>query len=83
MTVSPWYILSVPLAILTSFFAQPNLNAADGCLSYLVMICGFVLLSFHKLLAQAILCGVAGSFYLSAIEKRITAIPADEDENFS
>lgn len=77
---SRWYLVSLPFIWLGSICAQPNMNLVQGCLAYLAMICGFILLAVFKPLGIAILGGATLGFYLSAIEKRLRARLVQEDE---
>lgn len=70
---SSWWYLSIPFLVIGWFSATPNLNMADGCLGYLFMMAGFVLLGFHRPSGLAISAGAIAGFYLSALEMRITA----------
>ena len=72
---TPWWYLSIPLIVVGWFCATPNLNMADGCLAYLCIVGGFVLLGFHRPSGFAIVAGVMAGFYLSAVEMRVTAKP--------
>ncbi|QQL44094.1 hypothetical protein [Sulfuriroseicoccus oceanibius] len=72
---SPWWLLSIPFIWIGWICAAPNLNLANGLLAYLSMICGFVLMLFHEPSGAAIAGGAAASFYLCALEMRVTAKP--------
>ena len=76
--ISGWFLLSLPLIWLASSCAQPNLNLINGCLAYVGMIIGFVLLAWHKPAGTAVLFGTMAGFYLSAIEKWVRAEPVRE-----
>ncbi|MDD2238208.1 MAG: hypothetical protein PHG65_13470 [Kiritimatiellae bacterium] len=79
ITQSAWWFLSVPLVAVGWMCAAPNLNLADGMLAYLAIFTGFILLKFHEQSGLAVLAGAAVSFYLCAIEMRVTAKPYDPD----
>ena len=66
-----WYLVGLPFVWVGSVCAQPNMNLANGCLAYVAMMLGFILLFFFPPLGKAILCGAGAGFYLSAIEKRM------------
>ena len=66
--VSGWFFLSLPFIWLNSLCAQPNINLADGCLAYLSILFGFVLIFFFKPIGLAILFGALLGFYFSAFE---------------
>ena len=70
---SVWWLLAIPFVFLGSICAQPNLNAADGCLAYVSAVAGMVLTVFHEPSGYSIVCGVVSSFYLSALEKFLRA----------
>jgi hypothetical protein len=76
--VSWWFMVSLPFIWLGSVSAQPNLNLANGCLAYLAMIVGFVVLALYRPLGIAILAGAMSGFYVSAIEKWIRMRPAPD-----
>jgi hypothetical protein len=76
--VSWWFLAALPFIWLGSVCAQPNLNLANGCLAYLVMIVGFALCVFFRPLGFAIVAGAMSGFYVSAIEKRLRARPAPD-----
>src|SRR5476649_2002269 len=73
-----WYLLALPFIWLGSVCSAPNLNLANGCLTYLAMIVGFVLVAFFRPVGLAILFGAMSGFYLSAIEKWIRMRPVDD-----
>ncbi len=75
-----WYLAALPFIYLGSVCAQPNLNLANGCLAYLAMIVGFIVITFFRPLGGAILLGSMCGFYFSAAEKWIRARPAPEAE---
>lgn len=76
--LSWWFLIALPFVYLGSICAQPNLNLADGCLAYLAMILGFILLAFFKPVGIPILLGTVSSYYASAVEKwmRMRPVPA-------
>jgi len=78
---SPWWLLAIPFAVLASVCGQPNMNLADGCLAYLAIIIGIGLTFLHKPSGGAIWIGTLVSFYLSALEKRLTARPVYADDS--
>jgi hypothetical protein len=57
------------------------MNLADGCLAYLAIIIGIGLTFLHKPSGGAIWIGTLVSFYLSALEKRLTARPVYADDS--
>lgn len=75
---SVWYVAALPFIWLGSICAQPNLNLADGCLAYLAIVVGFVMLALFRPLGVAILAGAVSGLYASAIEKRIRMRPASD-----
>jgi hypothetical protein len=79
-----WFLAAVPCVWLASLCAQPNLNFANGCLAYVLMIVGVVLMRLFLPLGSAVLAGTVCGFYLSAIEKwifmREAATPEWDDE---
>jgi hypothetical protein len=77
--VSPWWLLSIPFAVLASLCGQPNLNLVDGCLAYLAIMIGFGITFFHRPSGAAICIGTLASFCLSGFEKRLTAKPVYGD----
>ena len=77
---SAWWLLSIPFIWVGWICAAPNLNLANGMLAYLSMIGGFILMQFHEPSGAAIAAGAAASFYLCALEMRITAKPYDPSQ---
>jgi hypothetical protein len=73
-----WFLTSLPFIWLGSICAAPNLNLANGCLAYLSIIFGFVVLAFFRPLGFAILVGAMAGFYASAAEKWIRMRPAPD-----
>ena len=74
-TYSTWWLAAIPCAILASLSAQPNMNLADGCLSYFVLVVGVVILFFHPLLGGSIIISMAISYVFSVLEKNLRAKP--------
>ena len=74
---SAWSFLAIPFLAIGWIGASPNLNFADGMLSYLSMIGGLILLQVHEPSGAAVLGGTAAAFYLSSLEMRLTAQPWD------
>jgi hypothetical protein len=68
----------VPFIWLGSVCGQPNLNVADGCLAYLAMLAGIVILVFFRQLGTAIFAGSMSGFYLSSLEKRLRMRPSED-----
>jgi hypothetical protein len=52
---SLWALAALPFIYLGSISAQPNLNLANGCLAYLAMVAGFLVLALFRPLGFAIL----------------------------
>jgi hypothetical protein len=75
-----WALAALPFICLGSISAQPNLNLANGCLAYLAMVAGFLVLALFRPLGFAILGGAMSGFYVSAVEKWIRMRPAPEAE---
>jgi hypothetical protein len=75
ITVSPWWLLSIPFVAIGAVFTAPNLNFFNGLPSYLSMLAGIILMRFHAPSGSAVLAGAAASFYGSALEMRILAKP--------
>ena len=75
---SSWFLASLPFIWLGSVCAQPNLNLANGCLAYLAILVGFVILVVYRPLGLPILVGALGGFYASAFEKWIRMRPSPE-----
>ena len=75
-----WALAALPFIYLGSVCAQPNLNLANGCLAYLAMIAGFIVLALFRPLGFAILGGAMSGFYASAIEKWMRMRPVPEAE---
>ena len=73
-----WFLATLPFIWLGSVCAQPNLNLADGCLTYLAVIAGLIVMAFFKPLGQAILAGVTSGYLLSALEKLLRLRPAPD-----
>ena len=76
--VSSWWLLSIPFVAIGTMFSAPNLNMFNGLPSYLSMVVGFAIMTFHKPSGLAILAGAMTSFYLSALEIWIFAKPYHE-----
>ena len=76
--LSWWFLVALPFVYLGSICAQPNLNLADGCLVYLAILLGFILLVFFKPVGVPILLGAVSRYYASAVEKwmRMRPVPA-------
>lgn len=70
---SMWWLLAIPFAILASICAQPNLNLSDGCLACFSIFIGFGIAFLHWPSGVAIFAGTIVSYFLSAIEKTLTA----------
>jgi len=77
---SPWFFAALPFIWLGSICAQPNLNLANGCLAYLAMLLGVIVLAVFRPLGIAILGGAISGFYVSAIEKGTRMRPAADAE---
>lgn len=77
---SLWWMASIPFIWLGSVCAQPNLNLADGCLSYVAAGIGLIVLLFHPALGQAIFTGVICGYIAGFIEKLITMKPISKDK---
>jgi len=75
-----WWLVAIPFVWLGSICAAPNLNLADGCLSYLAAGAAFIILRYHPPLGQAILTGVIAGYAAGFAEKMITKKPAPKDE---
>jgi len=75
ITQSAWWFLALPFVAIGWMCAAPNLNLANGMFAYLSMIAGFILLRIHEQSGLAVLGGAAGSFYLCALEMRLTTKP--------
>ena len=73
-----WFLAALPFIWLGSVCAQPNLNLAQGCLAYLAMFCGFVVIAFFAPLGIAIGVGSMTGLYLSALEKWMRMRPLSE-----
>lgn len=73
-----WFLAALPVIWLGSVCAQPNLNLADGCLTYLAMIVGAIVTAWFRPLGIAILSGAFSGFIASAIKKRIRMRPAPD-----
>ncbi len=56
------------------------MNLADGCISYLALVAGVVILFFHPLLGGSIFIGTATSYVFSVLEKNLRAKPIYEDD---
>jgi hypothetical protein len=74
-------LLALPFVWLGSICAQPNLNLANGCLAYLAILVGIILVGFHVATGIPILFGTLAGFYLSAAEKWIRARPLPESRD--
>ena len=79
--ISPWCLLAMPFIYLGSVCAAPNLNLADGFLAMVTIALGFALTSVHKEAGEAVVLGTWVSWFFSAVEKRIRAVPAYDDES--
>lgn len=77
--LSWWALVAIPFIWLGAFCSSTNLNCADGCLSYISMYSGLVLMFFFKPLGIAIATGAVLGYYFSSYEKLIRAHPADDD----
>jgi hypothetical protein len=75
---SPWFLAALPFIWLGSICASPNLNLANGCLAYLAIIVGVILITVFRPLGIAILAGAATGLYASAIEKWMRMRPAPD-----
>ena len=73
--VSPWWLFSIPFVIIGAVFTAPNLNLADGFLSYLSMVIGLIVTCFQAPSGLAMLVGTVASFLGSALEMRVRAKP--------
>lgn len=81
ISVTSWYLAAIPFIWLGAICSAPNLNLANGCLSYLAMIFGYFTAMLFEPMGNAILFGSVCGFYLGAIEKHLRMRPApDEDE---
>jgi hypothetical protein len=73
-----WFLAALPFIWLGSICAQPNLNLANGCLAYVAIIAGFIMLALFRPLGIAIMAGAISGLYASAIEKWIRMSPAPD-----
>jgi hypothetical protein len=81
ITVSWWWLAAIPFIWLGSICAQPNLNLADGCLTYLSVGAALVVLRFHPPLGQAILSGAVAGYVFAFAEKMIRMRPITEADD--
>ena len=80
ITVSWWWLAAIPFIWLGSICAQPNLNLAAGCLTYLSVGAALVVLRFHASLGHAIWVGAVTGYVFAFAEKMIRMRPITEDE---
>jgi hypothetical protein len=79
-SIESWWILfALPFIWLGSICAAPNLNLADGCLTYIALILGFVVAEFFHPLGFAMVAGSILGYCGSAAEKWIRMRPAPDD----
>ena len=75
-----WWLAAIPFVWLGSICAQPNLNLADGCLSYVAGGVALIVVRFHAPLGLAILAGVISGYVLAFAEKMLTMKPLPNTE---
>jgi hypothetical protein len=80
LVVSWWWLAAVPFIWLGSICAQPNLNLADGCLTYLSVGAALIVLRFHPPLGHAIWVGAVTGYAFAFAEKMIRMRPVTEDD---
>jgi hypothetical protein len=73
-------LAAIPFVWLGSICAQPNLNLADGCFSYVAGGVALIVVRFHAPLGHAILAGVIGGYAFAVAEKIITMKPLPKNE---
>ncbi len=78
---SAWMLDALPFVWLGASGAAPNLNLANGCMAYLAMIAGCMILIFHahECLGILILVGAASGYYTGVLEQRIRMRPFDKN----
>ena len=74
--LSPWALLAVPFVWLGALCSAPNLNLADGCLAWIAIVIGFVLMFFWPP-GYLISVSTALSWFLSGFERMARARPVD------
>ena len=77
--VSLWAFAALPLIWLGAICSEPNMNLVRGCLAYLAMIAGFIVLKFFEPLGMVILLGTVTGYYASGLEKRLCMRPFQDD----
>ena len=75
-----WWLAAIPFIWIGSICAEPNLNLAAGCLTYLSAGAGWFLLHSHPPLGIAIMTGAIAGYILSFVEKTIRMHPVRDDE---
>ncbi len=81
ITVTWWWLAAIPFIWLGSICAQPNLNLADGCLTYLSIGAALIVLRFHPPLGHAILVGAIAGYVFAFAEKMIRMHPIHENDD--
>ena len=77
LTVSHWFFLAIPFAVLGTICAAPNFNLADGCLVLVSSVIGFVLIICSlRLPGLAIVAGAVAGWITGGIEKNVRLKPA-------
>lgn len=78
--VSLWSLAALPFIWLGAVCSTPSMNLIDGCLSYLSIIAGLVILIFvSKPLGIAIAAGAISGFYGCVVEKVLRMRPLPDD----
>ncbi|RYD25306.1 MAG: hypothetical protein EOP86_27485 [Verrucomicrobiaceae bacterium] len=70
-----WFLAAVPFIWLGSVCAQPNLNLVNGCLAYLAMIAGGLIMGWFRWLGLIVFAGTMSGYLLSSVEKRLRMRP--------
>lgn len=81
ITVTWWWIAAIPFIWLGSICAQPNLNLADGCLTYLSVGAALIVMPFHPPLGLAIMAGAIAGYLFGFAEKLIRTNPINDNDS--
>jgi len=72
---SPWWLCGFPFAYLGIAGGQPNLNLADGCLTWIILSIAAITLIFSPMAASVIGIPTFLAYTLSALERGLRAVP--------